>query len=122
MDKRKQIPKTVNNPLHKQLFSLSLRANMTEQEIREYTQHMKQSLDYYNTIAYAKQEGIEEGERVGIEKGERVGREEGERVGREKGEQSNKIATARNMLAEKCSIDLIHRVTGLSVDEIKALG
>jgi len=46
---------------------------------------------------------------------------EAELWGREAGEKARNIQIAKNMRKEGCSTELIHKVTGLSTEEIKIL-
>jgi predicted transposase/invertase (TIGR01784 family) len=64
-------------------------------------------------INTAKKEGI----KVGTEKGIMIGTEKGIKQGK----QAGKIEDAINMLKANIDINLISKVTGLSIDEIKKL-
>jgi predicted transposase YdaD len=59
-------------------------------------------------------EGRAEGEAIGIEKG----RAEGEAVGLQKGEAIGILKTAQRMKEEGLDVNVISRLTNLSVDEI----
>jgi predicted transposase/invertase (TIGR01784 family) len=50
-----------------------------------------------------------------------LAREEGIEEGIEKGIEKGKIQVAKNMLAKNTTLDFIAEVTGLSIEEIKAL-
>jgi predicted transposase/invertase (TIGR01784 family) len=70
----------------------------------------------------------EKGRRIyesAIRKAERDGREEGKAIGREEGEAKGRAAekeqTARSMLANDVSYEIISKVTGFSIEEINAL-
>ena len=75
------------------------RAELREKYIKDYNTNMKGS----------KNEGI------------KIGRIEGEKIGRIEGEKESKKGIAKNMLKEKLDLQLISRVTGLSVEEIHNL-
>ena len=75
------------------------RAELREKYIKDYNTNMKGS----------KNEGI------------KIGRIEGEKIGRIEGEKESKKGIAKNMLKEKLDLQLISKVTGLSVDEIHVL-
>ena len=64
-------------------------------------------------MAAAKNDGFQEG----IEKG----KAEGLREGKEIGKKDEKQEIAKNMLNEKCDIELIIKVTGLTKEEIEKL-
>jgi predicted transposase/invertase (TIGR01784 family) len=61
--------------------------------------------------------GLEEGKKIGIEKGIQQGIEKGEKIGMEKGI----FNIAKNMLQKHVEIDFISDITGLSLEQIKAL-
>jgi len=96
------------------LFERSQRAKMTDQEYINYIASMKRRLDYQNTIDYARQEGIDHG----LVQGLAQGLEKGEKAGRSK----EQINIARKLLAEGCELDMVHRVTGVSLDVLRGLG
>ena len=73
----------------------------------------KTQMDNLSSMTKAHDEGLAEG----LKKG----KEEGLAEGLEKGEHNAKIETAKNMLQEGLSIDVVAKCTGLSVDEIKLL-
>jgi len=85
--------------------------------------------NYNNAVKTAETRGREEGEKVGLEKGlvegEKVGLEkglvEGEKVGLEKGEKKAKIESARKMLIDGLSIDMVAKYSGLSLEEVENL-
>ena len=78
--------------------------NMLADKVMDWTQQWKQ-------------EGLEKG----LEKGRLEGIEKGKLEGKLEGIEDAHIADARNMLAEGLAVDLISRVTGLSVDKINEL-
>jgi len=65
----------------------------------------------------ARKEGREEGREEGLEQGREEGREEGEEIGMEK----EKQIIAKNLLAEGSTPEFVHRITGLSPEQIAAL-
>ena len=70
-------------------------------------------MDYKDAIATAH----DKGEKIGIEKGEKIGIEKG----KAEGEKKAKIETARNALALGLPIDQASKISGLSIEEIKAI-
>jgi predicted transposase YdaD len=78
----------------------------------------------------AKKDGLEEGEAIGLQKGRAEGRAEGEAIGIEKGRAEGEavglqkgeaigiLKTAQRMKEEGLDVNVISRLTNLSVDEI----
>ena len=66
-------------------------------------------------------EGIAIGEKRGVKIGEKRGRAKGMAEGRTKGITEGKIETARNMLKDGLSSDLITKYTGISEQQMKGL-
>jgi flagellar biosynthesis/type III secretory pathway protein FliH len=73
----------------------------------------------------AKKDGLEEGEAIGIEKGraegEAIGLQKGEAIGLQKGEAIGILKTAMKMKEEGLDVNVISKLTNLSVDEIEKL-
>jgi predicted transposase YdaD len=85
----------------------------------------------------AKKDGLEEGEAIGIEKGraegeaiglqkgEAIGLQKGEVIGIEKGRAEGEtigiLKTAKKMKEEGLDVNVISKLTNLSVDEIEKL-
>ena len=66
-------------------------------------------------------EGIAKGRTEGIAIGEKRGEKIGEKRGRAEGMAAGKIETARNMLKNGLSADLITKCTGISAQQISEL-
>ena len=66
-------------------------------------------------------EGIAIGEKRGVKIGEKRGRAEGRTEGIAIGIQQTQIETARNMLKDGLSADLITKYTGISAQQISEL-
>ena len=77
--------------------------------------------DFYNDITSAKKEGIEEGLKEGLKEGLDKGLKEGLDKGLREGEKKGKIEIAKNMLKEGLGVNLISKLSGLSVKEIEEL-
>ena len=73
--------------------------------------------EFHKVAEEGRQEGREEGRQEGREEGRLEGRLEGLAAGR----QEEKKENARNMKKLNVSFDIIHRVTGLSIEEIDKL-
>ena len=72
-------------------------------------------LDIFNQLHYAKEDGFAEGKSEGLAEGELRGHAKG----KEEDEKLAKIETAKNMLKESLSIELICKITGLSKKDIQ---
>ena len=77
----------------------------------------KYQRDKDSEIAINREEGRQEGIAEGLEKG----KEEGLAEGLEKGEHNAKTETARKMLTDDLSMDVIAKYTGLTIEEVKLL-
>ena len=96
------IPEALEDvPLIKDIVEASWIAGFSQEKFENYEMDMKTELDYRWEL---KQERLE-------------GREEG----REEGEKMKAFETARKMLADGLSIDLIAKYTGLSFEAVQAL-
>ena len=97
--------------------------------LRDYLKDLRDRLDYENSFKWARTDGLEqgrvEGRAEGEAKGRAEGRVEGEAKGRAEGEAKGRAEgmeeTAAAMLREKIDILLVSKVTGLSMDRLKAL-
>ena len=74
-----------------------------------------------DAIAFARNEGRDEGRGEGLQKGREEGLERGREEGLEEGEEKASIKIARNLLAEGSAPDFVHKITGLSLEEIGKL-
>ena len=95
------------------LEQMASKANMTVAERQQYEEEWKNWNDYYNTLDYAKKEGVEAGYAEGLQ----IGMEKGMAEGMEKGI----ILTARNLKQADISKEIIAQTTGLSTEEIDQL-
>lgn len=95
------------------LEQMASKANMTVAERQQYEEEWKNWNDYYNTLDYAKKEGVEAGYAEGLQ----IGMEKGMAEGMEKGI----ILTARNLKQAGISKEIIAQTTGLSTEEIDQL-
>ncbi|MEE0912492.1 MAG: hypothetical protein U0L67_08590, partial [Paludibacteraceae bacterium] len=87
----------------------------------------------FSVMNTAKKDGLEEGEAIGIEKGRAEGeviglkkgraegRAEGEVIGLQKGETIGILKTAKKMKEEGLDVNVISKLTNLSIDEIEKL-
>ena len=101
----KQISFKDKKAIFARLEKMAKKANMTPEERWQYEEEWKNYNDYFNTLASAKKQGVEEG----FIEGEVKGREE------------EKRNNARKMKAMNFSSEIISQITGLSVEEIEKL-
>lgn len=87
--------------------------NMDKSEQLAYDEHVNALMIQNDVLSTAAMEGREEGRQEG--------RKEGREEGREEGKQEEKIENARTMKSLNISADIIHQVTGLSLEEIDRL-
>lgn len=91
--------------------------NMNRAEQLAYDEHINAVMIQNDVLTTAAEEGRQEGR----EEGRQEGREEGRLEGLAAGRQEEKKENARNMKKLNVSFDIIHRVTGLSIEEIDKL-
>jgi len=104
--------------------------SFNEQEREIYAAELKARLDDLEELRTAEAKGRTEGEAIGIEKGRtegeaigiEKGRTEGEVIGIEKGRTEALRETALNFLRAGIPADMIAQATGMTLDEITALG
>lgn len=82
---------------------------MSPEERYAYDEHLSAIMIQNDVLGIAKFEGREEG------------LAEGREEGREKGRVEERIETARRMLSDGLSIEMVVRYTGLSEEEINSL-
>ena len=90
-------PEELKEEIFKRLFKTAEIANFTPEERIKYENDMTTERDIQNYISYAREKGLEEGRAEG------------------------RMETARNMLADEISIDLVAKYTGLSIEQVKEL-
>ena len=95
--------------------------NMDKSEQLAYDEHVNALMIQNDVLSTAAMEGREEGRQEGREEGRKEGREEGREEGKQEGKQEEKIENARTMKSLNISADIIHQVTGLSLEEIDRL-
>lgn len=86
---------------------------MSKQERQDYDRHMDAIMTQNDVLDTAKMEGLAEGEAKG--------RAEGLAEGLVEGEARKNLENARSMKSLGISVNIIHQVTGLSMDEIAEL-
>ena len=95
--------------------------NMHVEDIKYDQVISNESLSYYCQMEDAEDRGWMEGIKEGEKRGRIEGEKRGEKRGRMEGKKEGKCESARNMKREGLPFDLIARITGLSIAEIKEL-
>ena len=110
-------PELWDDPYFVSMLDEAEYARMTRQEKEQYRNAMKREWDYWNTIDYARKEGVIKGREEGLEKG----RAEGRKEGRAEGIAQEQRAIAQWLLAAGLSEELIASSTTLSIEQVRAL-
>ena len=77
--------------------------------------------DYATDMAVLKEEAYEDGLFVGLATGREEGREEGISIGLERGAYQTKLETARNLLSEGLTPQMVARCTDLPLETVLKL-
>ena len=111
----------------KMFTSKNLEASMSEivkekpimEEVqKKYNNFVKNKL---MMMEYEKKEAYLYGNQIMLDEERRLGMEEGIKKGKEEGIKENQILTAKNMKKENIDINIINKITGLSIKEIEEL-
>ncbi|WP_020004697.1 Rpn family recombination-promoting nuclease/putative transposase [Brachyspira innocens] len=111
----------------KMFTSKNLEASMSEivkekpimEEVqKKYNNFVKSKL---MMMEYEKKEAYLYGNQIMLDEERRLGIEEGIKKGKEEGIKENQILTAKNMKKENIDINIISKITGLSIQEIEKL-
>ena len=111
----------------KMFTSKNLEASMSEivkekpimEEVqKKYNNFVKSKL---MMMEYEKKEAYLYGNQIMLDEERRLGMEEGIKKGKEEGIKENQILTAKNMKKENIDINIINKITGLSIKEIEEL-
>ena len=97
MDTLDRMPFKARKAVFERLEKLASKANMTQEERARYEEEWKVYNDYFNTLDFAEQKGLQ------------------------KGLQKGKEETARNLKELGVADDIIIKSTGLSKEEIEKL-
>ena len=122
-------PSSLREKIFTKLFDAAAIARFSPNELREYEDSLKAYRDIKNSLDTAKEEGRaegrEEGRAEGREEGRKEGRaegrEEGRAEGREEGRAEGIAMVAKMMYAKGIDVDVIASMTGMAIDNIKAL-
>lgn len=94
-------PELWDDPYFEDMVQEAEFAKMSFAEQEAYIQAMKNRWDYQNTIAFAREKGLEEGMEKGMEK--------------------EKQENARNLKNLGVSVEIIAKATGLTEEQVQAL-
>ena len=122
-------PTALTEAIFKRFFEVAEIAAFSKTERYDYEENLKNCNDWFSVMNTAKKDGLEEGEAIGIEKGraegEAIGLQKGEAIGIEKGRAEGEtigiLKTAKKMKEEGLDVNVISKLTNLSVDEIEKL-
>ena len=101
----------------KRIMEGAISMSKDEFVLHEWNKELFDDLVKYNELEDAKKEGESLGKTIGIKEGKTLGIKEGKTIGIKE----NKIEVAKNMLKENINIQIISKVTGLSLEEIKEI-
>jgi predicted transposase/invertase (TIGR01784 family) len=101
LNKFSQIPSILQERIFRKVFDIAEVSNLNEEEMRTYEASLKDKRDWKNAMDTAMAEAREEG--------------------MEKGRKAEKEEMAKQMKKENFAIDIISRLTGLSIEEINRL-
>ena len=110
-------PTALTEAIFKRFFEVAEIAAFSKTERYDYEENLKNCNDWFSVMNTAKKDGLEEGEAIGIEKG----RAEGVVIGLQKGEAIGVLKTAKKMKEEGLDVNVISKLTNLSIDEIVKL-
>ena len=105
MNKLKEISFKDRKAIFSRLERIASQANLSKEERARLEEDWKDYNDLFNTVDYAKKEG----------------KAEGLAEGKAEGKAEEKQENARKMKVLGLSNEMIHQVTGLSVEEIETL-
>ncbi len=137
LSKLMERPAALQERVFTRLFEQAEIARFSKNELFDYEESLKVYRDLFNVVNSAEQKGIRkgfvkgkaegraEGLEEGIAKGKAEGRaeglEEGIAKGKAEGREEEKVEVAKNLLALGTDINIVHQVTGLSLEEISKL-
>jgi len=126
-------PAALTEAIFKRFFEVAEIAAFSKTERYDYEENLKNCNDWFSVMNTAKKDGLEEGEAIGLQKGraegEAIGLQKGEAIGLQKGRAEGRaegetigiLKTAKKMKEEGLDVNVISKLTNLSVDEIVKL-
>ena len=114
-------PAALQDRVFTRLFEQAEIARFSKEELFDYEESLKVYRDLFNVVKSAEQKGIRKGFVKGKAEGRAEGLEEGIAKGKAEGREEEKVDVAKNLLALGTDINIVHQVTGLSLEEISKL-
>ena len=105
MSRMEKMPLYFDKRIFQKVFQIAEVSNLTKEERMLYERSLKEKWDYENVLAYAVNEG----------------KQEGIQEGRQKGIHEEKLVTARKLKAKGYSAEEISEITELPIAEIEKL-
>ena len=105
----------------KEAFDVASFLALSKDEQFAYMLDQKATLDYKNTIDYAKETAMEEGLKEGLKEGLEKGIQKGLEKGKKEGEKEAKIQIAKNLLKAGVDVKTVVISTGLDINTIEKL-
>ena len=107
-----------NNDIKKAKEELE-RIKLNEKDRRLAELRLKYILDQNSIRNSGFREGLKEGKELGLQEGKEIGLQKGKEIGLQEGKQSEKIKTAKKLLALNMPLEQITQITDLTEEEIK---
>lgn len=114
-------PTALTEAIFKRFFEVAEIAAFSQTERYDYEENLKNCNDWFSVMNTAKKDGLEEGKAIGLQKGEAIGLKKGRAEGRAEGEAIGILKTAKKMKEEGLDVNVISKLTNLSIDEIVKL-
>jgi predicted transposase/invertase (TIGR01784 family) len=121
LSKFNEIPKSLQTEMFIKAFEISEIAKFNDEQKFAYEESMKYYRDLKNVIDTSEEVGFEKGMAKGMAKGIAKGIVEGEIIGIEKGIEKKEIEIVTNMNNEGFDIDVISKITKLSIEKVKKI-
>ena len=121
LSKLMERPAALQERVFNRLFEQAEIARFSKDELFDYEESLKVYRDLFNVVNSAEQKGIKKGFVKGKAEGRAEGLEEGIAKGKAEGREEEKVEVAKNLLALGTDINIVHQVTGLSLEEISKL-
>jgi len=117
LDSFDHIPSILKEPIFEKAFSTLEEANLTREQLEQYQKSLLTYWELKGVVDTAHDDGEKIGFKKGIIKGEQLGLEKG----KAEGKFEEKLEVAYKLKQEGFSIEMIEKITGLSVEEIRLL-
>ena len=125
MEILERIPWAAKYSVFERLGEIAKIANMNEKQRRKYDHDLKVLRDNYNILDFAQKKAHERGLAEGRAEGRTLGLEEGRAEGRAEGRSEGMVEgrkeAAVEMLKEGMSVELVARISKLSVEDVSNL-